>query len=235
MVLSLVARRLRAACVDGEFPGSSHPARRRCLRCIPYHVPSSQDPQRRCPAGPARSRGSERLRYVLSEPEFKSQLHDRHRGRPNLAQFSRLHSPELAPGDSRYDALTISNAGTLAIRYKLSTSTSNADGKNLASHLHAEVRSVSGAVRRGLVRRITRRHCAAPHDRTVGKRELARDRRGWKRGCLFQILDAPRYRQPVSERADDCGAIHQRNPGNERCLGARCFIEMSKLIPREDA
>lgn len=60
---------------------------------------------------------------------------------PTSAMFSLR---DVAPGDSRYGALTISNAGTLGFGYKLSATTTNADGKNLASQLHAEARSVSG-------------------------------------------------------------------------------------------
>ena len=46
----------------------------------------------------------------------------------------------MAPGDSIIAPITITNGGTLQQRYAVSTSATNADGKNLASQLQLTVR-----------------------------------------------------------------------------------------------
>ena len=46
----------------------------------------------------------------------------------------------MAPGDSVISPLIISNSGTLPMRYAMSTSTTNADAKNLASQLQLTIR-----------------------------------------------------------------------------------------------
>jgi spore coat-associated protein N len=51
----------------------------------------------------------------------------------------------MAPGDVVYAPLTVSNAGSLELRYDMSTTTTNVDGKGLGGQLTAEVRKVTAA------------------------------------------------------------------------------------------
>lgn len=60
--------------------------------------------------------------------------------RPSAA-FS---ASDLTPGDVWYEELTVSNPGSLDLRYTLTTRATNPDGKNLAGQLDAEARKVSG-------------------------------------------------------------------------------------------
>lgn len=59
---------------------------------------------------------------------------------PSTALFT---VSDMAPGDVEYAALTISNDGSLELRYDLSTSATDADLKGLAGQIDAEVRKVS--------------------------------------------------------------------------------------------
>lgn len=54
-----------------------------------------------------------------------------------------FNTSNLMPGDVRYEELTISNDGSLDLRYTLTTHATNPDGKNLAGQLDAEARKVS--------------------------------------------------------------------------------------------
>lgn len=52
----------------------------------------------------------------------------------------------MAPGDSVISPLIITNNGSLPMRYAMSTSTTNADGKNLHNQLELTIRLKTGAL-----------------------------------------------------------------------------------------
>jgi hypothetical protein len=57
--------------------------------------------------------------------------------------FTTLDMNAMKPGDVRYAALTVANAGTLPFTYAMATSATNTDGKNLRDQLTVEVRLVA--------------------------------------------------------------------------------------------
>jgi predicted ribosomally synthesized peptide with SipW-like signal peptide len=57
--------------------------------------------------------------------------------------FTTIQMNNIEPGDVKYAPLTLSNPGTLPLRYSMSTSATNPDNKNLAGALTLEARVVA--------------------------------------------------------------------------------------------